>query len=111
MYNKDYEIPFFENIKAFFKKRNPIRIGELGIYQDALTIDMANDGVHTSRYTTFVKVKAVGIYDNLVEVEVVEITIMNSCNTHVDELIRANMPKYINPKYIKWEIKEQIANV
>jgi hypothetical protein len=111
MKQHDYEIPLFENIKALFKKRKHIRIGDVGIYQDALTIDMANDNIHTARYTTFVKVKAVAIFENLVEVEVVEVTIMNSCNENIDALIKANMPKYINPKYIKWEIKETVPNV
>jgi len=111
MHRTDYEIPLFENIKALFKKAKNIRIGDIGIYQDALTVDMANDGIHTARYTTFVKVKAVAIFEKLVEVEVVEVTIMNSCNENIDALIKANLPKYINPKYIKWEIKETVANV
>lgn len=111
MKEHDYEIPLFENLKALFKKRKHISIGDIGVYQDAFTVDMANDSIHTARYSIFVKVKAVAIFENLVEVEVVEITIMNSCNENIDALIKANMPKYINPKYIKWEIKEILSNV
>jgi len=102
---QDDDILLFENIKKLFKPKKPISVGDIGIYQDVLTIDTMNDGIHSLKYDIYTKVKALAIYENLVEIEIIEVSTINSCNDDVKSLINTNMPKYIKPKYIKWEVK------
>lgn len=91
-------------IFSFFKKKRIVRVGDVGIYKDVLSINTTNDGSHTMYYDIYAKVKAVGIYDNLIEVEVIEISTFNACSDDIMNLINSNMPKYIKPKLVKWEI-------
>lgn len=99
------EIVLFENIKRLFKRKKPICVGDIGIYQDVLCISTINDGTHSLNYDIYAKIKALAIYDNLIEIEIIDVTTLNACNEDVKTLIDTNMPKYIKPKYIKWEVK------
>ncbi|MEI6882219.1 MAG: hypothetical protein WCK82_12930 [Bacteroidota bacterium] len=102
--NKD--IVFFDNLKQLFKRKiNTISVGDIGIYHDVLSIGTFNDGNHALNYDIYAKIKALVIYENLIEIEVIDVVTLNACNEDVKRLIDTNMPKYINPKYIKWEIK------
>lgn len=101
------EIPFFDAITNLFKKKRVVKKGDMGIYKDVLTINTINDGTHTLYYDIYAKVEAVGIYDNLVEIKVIDVVTLNSCNQDITNLINANMPKYIKPKYIKWELEQK----
>ena len=104
--NPTLEDLFFDKLREIFKlKKKRISVGDLGVYQDVLSIDTINDGTHSLKYDIYTKVKAIAIYENLVEIEIIEISTINSCNQDVRELIDKNMPKYIHPKYIRWEIK------
>jgi hypothetical protein len=102
---KDDDILLFENIKKLFKPKKPISVGDIGIYQDVLTVNTINDGTHSLNYDIYAKVKALAIYDNLIEIEIIDVTTINACKEDVKNLIDSNMPKYIKPKYIKWEVK------
>jgi hypothetical protein len=101
--------PKFEQniITAIRKALKPhkISVGDIGIYQDVLTIDTINDGTHSLKCDIYIKIKAIAVYDNLVEVEVLDTFTLNTSQTDVENLIKANIPKYIKPKYIKWELK------
>ena len=99
------EIHLVDKIKNTFKKPRVIRVGDVGIYQDVLTVNTINDGTHSLYYDIYAKVKALAIYENLVEIEVLDVVTLNSCNQEIKSIIDTNMPKYIHPKYIKWEIK------
>jgi hypothetical protein len=104
--NPTLEDMFIDKLRDIFSlKKKKINVGDYGVYQDVLSIDTINDGTHSLKYDIYTKVKAVAIYQNLVEIEIVEIFTINSCNQDVRELIEKNMPKYIHPKYIRWEIK------
>jgi hypothetical protein len=99
---------FEQNIITIIKKAlNPhkIKVNDVGIYQDVLTIDTINDGTHSLKCDIYIKIKAIAVYDNLVEVEVLDTFTLNTSQTDVENLIKANIPKYIKPKYIKWEVK------
>ena len=100
------ESPVFEPLMNLFKKKRVVKTGDVGIYKDVLTISTINDGTHTLYYDIYAKVKAVGIYENLVEIEVIDVMTLNSCNQDITNLINANMPKYIKPKYVKWEVEQ-----
>ena len=103
MYDNDFNL--FDNIKKTFQPKRIISVGDIGIYQDVLTIDTIDDGTHTLKYDIYAKVRAKAIYENLVEIEVMDVITLNSCNQDIKGLVDANMPKYIKPKYVKWEVK------
>ena len=99
---------FEQNIITIIKKTlkpHKIKVNDVGIYQDVLTIDTINDGTHSLKCDIYIKIKAIAVYDNLVEVEVLDTFTLNTSQTDVENLIKANIPKYIKPKYIKWEVK------
>ena len=102
---QENDIVLFDNIKQLFKRKRQINVGDIGIYQDVLSISTLNDGTHSLNYDIYAKIKALAIYENLIEIEIIDVTTLNACNDEVKTLIDANMPKYIKPKYIKWEIK------
>jgi hypothetical protein len=86
-------------------KPQVVKVGDIGIYQDVLTIDTINDGTHSLKCDIYIKIQAVAVYENLIEVLVLDTFTLNTSQTDVKKLIEANIPKYIKPKYIKWEIK------
>lgn len=91
-------------LKRYFKPYK-VEVGDVGIYQDVLTIDTINDGTHSLKCDIYVKVKATSVFENLVEVEVMDTFTLNTSQTDVQNLIKANIPKYIKPKYIAWQKK------
>lgn len=102
-YDNDY--PLFNYFANLFKKKRNINVGEIGVYKDVLSTSTINDGTHTVYYDYFAKVRAKAIYDNLIEIEIISVDAMNSCNEEIKKLIDSNIPKYINPKYVKWEVQ------
>jgi len=91
--------------KSWFKPIIPIEKGDIGIYCDSLSFGTSNDGIQTVKYDIFTKVRTVGVYDELVEVEVVDVFTMNTTNDSIKDVVSSTIPKYIHPKYIKWEVK------
>lgn len=102
------ELPIIEFFQNLFKKKQPIRVGDIGIYQDVMTVNTINDGNHSLYYDIYAKISAVAIYHNLIEIKVIDVFTFNPSSHDVKELIDSNMPKYIHPKYIKWEVKESV---
>ena len=98
-------VVFFNYIKRLLIRPNTVKVGDIGIYQDVLSINTLNDDTHSLNYDIYAKVRALGIYKNLIEIEIIDVTILNACNEDVETLIDTNMPKYIKPKYVKWELK------
>jgi hypothetical protein len=89
-------------------KKREITVNDIGIYQDVLTINTLNEETHPLKFDVFAKVRAKSVFGSLVEIEVVEITVLNSCNDAIHSIISDNIPKYIKIKKIKWETKEYI---
>lgn len=106
---KDQELYLWESFKNLFKPKRKIKIGDIGIYQDVLNINTMNDGTHSMNYDMYIKVRAVGVYQNLVEIEVLHVMTTNSHHNEVKDLVQANIPKYIKPKYVKWEMSKEPA--
>jgi hypothetical protein len=94
---------FVEKVRRWLKPKRIIKVGDVGIYQDVLNINTMNDGTHSLNYDMYVKVKAVAIFENLVEIEVIDVMTTNSNHQEVRALVESNIPKYIKPKYVKWE--------
>ncbi len=100
---KDQEIMLWESIKNWFKPKRKVKRGDIGIYQDVLNVNTLNDGTHSMNYDMYIKVRAVAVFQNLVEIEVIHVMTTNSHHNEVKDLVNANIPKYIKPKYVKWE--------
>jgi hypothetical protein len=88
-----------------FKKEKPIKVGQIGIYQDVLTLLSHNDGSTPVRHDFYVKVKAIGVYGNLIEIEVIDFYSFNTIGDDFKRLIENNIPKYVLTKHIKWAVE------
>ena len=87
-----------------FKKKIKLHRGQLGVYQDKLAFYTYNESSDIIKHNIFIKVRIIEVYDQLVEVEVLDMTISDSANEDIINLIKNNMPKYVNPKIVKWQI-------
>lgn len=99
--NEDY-LKF--SMGRFFKKKITLYKGQLGVYQDKLAFYTYNEASDVIKHNIFIKVKIIEVYDQLVEVEVLDMTISDSANEDIINLIKNNIPKYVNPKIVKWQI-------
>lgn len=107
-YNNN-DVVFYNNMKAFFKsffiKPRCINVGDVGIFRNVFTFDTVNDDNHAVKYDVYLKVKALAVYEGLVEVEIIDVYTVNTCNQDIKTLIDSTMPKYVYPNAIKWEVK------
>jgi len=100
------ELSFFENLLLLFKhKTKIIKVGDIGIYQDIISVNTYNDGTNKIECKFSVKVKATGVFEKLVEIEIVGVFNTNNCDEHLDKMISSSIPKFVHPRYIKWELK------
>jgi len=96
---------FLRIYSQLFKSKPPVNTGDIGIYQDVLTIKTNNVETSSLYYDVFVKVSAEAVYQNLVEIKILDVFTINASNQNISELVNANIPKYINPNHIKWKLK------
>lgn len=95
-------------IDSFKKETKLISKGDYGIYNDELCLYMINDDNNNStiRHKIYAKIQVLGVYDNLVEIDIIgDINIPDSTSSELTNLISKNFPKYVHPKYVRWEIK------
>ena len=98
------EVMFLEKLRKIFSKPNKITKDQLGVYHDVWSISTRNETLHTIEYDIFVKVKAVEVYDNLIEVTVEDLQVSESVNEDILNIIKSSIPKYVVPKSVKWTI-------
>jgi hypothetical protein len=97
------ELITMKSFLKIFKKEKAIKVGQIGIYQDILTLSSYNDDATPVRHHIFVKIRAIGVYDNLIEIEVIDIYSFNTISNDFKAMAEKNIPKYVLSKYIKWE--------
>jgi hypothetical protein len=97
------EILFFGKLFNIFKRKHPIKKGQLGVYHDKLAFDTYNNGSDSLRHNIFVKVKILEVYDQLVEIEVLDFTVSDSASDDIINIVKHNMPKFVDPKMVKWQ--------
>ncbi len=103
--NRPVEVKFFAKLFKSFKRKPLVRKEQLGVYHYTLSIYADTKALHNVKYDIFVKVKALVVYNNLVEVECVgEPTINESVTPEMATIIRTSVPKYLEPDKVKWEI-------
>jgi len=100
------EESFFTRLNKVFKKKLNLVKGQLGVYHDKLAFYTENDGSDVIKHNIYVKIKIVEVYDELVEIEVLDFTISDSASQDIINLVKNNMPKYVNPRIVKWQIIE-----
>lgn len=100
------DISLLDKIKMLLGlKKRIINSGDIGVYQELLTVNTQNEATHSLYYDIYFKVRAKAVYDDLVEIEIVDTVILNSCSDEIKTLIDTNTPRYIHQKFIKWENK------
>lgn len=107
MIKQEYDISFVDKIRKLFKKPRQVLVGDLGIFHEVVSYGTRTDISHDLTYDVFAKIKAVEVYDNLVEIEVINLKISDSVSVDIVNLITNNFPKYINPKNINWIAKKE----
>ncbi len=105
---KDENNGFWKRIiNAVTNKLTTTRKGDVGIYCDELVLYSKNSDNDTLKHTYNAKIRVLGVYQNLVEIELVDdIRISDSTSDEITKLIQKNFPKFANPSSIKWEVKE-----
>jgi len=98
------DIFLFRKLRSKFKKENTIIKGQLGIYHYIWSCETNLENSQTFKYDVFVKIKAIEVYDNVIEVEILDMQINDSANEDVINIIKNNIPTYVNPKYVSWQI-------
>lgn len=100
------QTPFFSFFGKKTKSSKQIHVGDVGIYHDVLTYYNQNDTGDAVKHNVFTKVRVIEVYNDLVEVEVLHTEISESVNPCVAELAKTNLSRYVSPKNIKWQIKQ-----
>lgn len=102
------ETSVWELIKGlFYKQSQTLFKGQVGIYYYVWAMDTIHEDSHGMKYDIYAKVKIAEIYKDLVEVESVDIKVNDSASQEVVNIIKNNFPKYVNPKYVKWQLEKQ----
>lgn len=94
---------FLTRLGNIFRKQIPLTKGQLGVYHDKLAFCIENDGSDVIKHNIYVKVKIVEVYNQLVEIEVMDFGISDSASQEIINLVKNNMPRFVNPKLIKWQ--------
>lgn len=106
MIEQDNDIVFFRKIRNLFKRQKPIIKGQFGIYHYVWVFDTLNTNLKDVKCDVFVKVRAIEIYDHIVEVEVVDIHISGFTNDDIMKTIKSVSPRYVDPRMIQWQVIE-----
>ena len=106
MIKQEYDITIIDKIKRLFKKPKQVNVDDLGIFHEVISFGTRTDMSHDLIYDVFAKIKVVAVYDNLVEVQVINLKVSDSVSQDITNLITNNFPKYVNPKNVSWEVKK-----
>lgn len=104
MQRKDTKL--WDWLTTLFCKPQELYKGQVGIYYYVVAIDTIHEDSHGMKYDIHAKVKIVEIYKDLVEVELVDLKINDSASQEVINIVKNNFAKYVNPKYVKWQLKQ-----
>lgn len=102
--NRNDEFNFFKILFKRVKPSKPIKPEQLGIYHYTWCCDTLNDESQGLCYDVYSKVKCLNVYEDLVEIELIDMKINDSASPIIVDLIKNNFPSYLNPKFIKWQI-------
>lgn len=86
-----------------FEKPKIIQKGQNGIYEYKWAVSTINEASNDHVYNVFVKIKALHIYDGLVEVELLDLKVFEPLTDNILQIIKEQFNNYIESKYIQWE--------
>ncbi len=104
MNKQENDIALFNWFRKRFKKSKYVTKGQLGIYNYIWACDTIHEDSSGFKFDINAKIKVLETYEDVVEVEVLDIKINDSASQDIINIITKNFPKYIDPKYIKWQI-------
>lgn len=88
----------------WFNKEPKVFKDQLGICKYTWGTDtQLSNSDNSQKYNVYAKVKAIHVYDNLVEVELLELKVFDSINDDILAIIKAEFHKIIDPRDINWE--------
>ena len=108
MVNHEFDVTIIEKIRRWWKAPRVINVGDLGIFHEVVSFGTRVDVSNDLTYDVYAKIRAVEVYDNLVEIEVINIKISDSVSQDIVNLITNNFPKYVNPKTVSWQLQKDI---
>jgi len=100
------QTPFFGFFGKKTKSLKKINVGDVGIYHDVLTYYNQNDTGDAVKHNIFTKVRVLEVYQDLVEVEILHTEISDTVDPCVAQLAKINISRYVSPKNVKWQIKQ-----
>lgn len=101
--NNSSLVKWFKNLR---KKSREIKKGDVGVYHDILSLRTLTEEQQPLHCDFYVKVVAVNVFEDLIEIEIQDIKTIDSTNQEVVALIKSMIPKYLKPKYINWIIND-----
>src|ERR1035437_411635 len=104
------EIVFIEKIRNLFRRKRKVNDGDLGVFEDTLTFTSIGNTSRAVHYDIFVKVKCIQSYDDLVEVEVLDVTISESASEDTCKFIKHDNLRYLKPSKVKWQTENKNDN-
>ena len=93
----------FTRIKNLFKRKRKVKVGDLGVYHDVCGY-IPIGSTRNKYYDVYIKVKAVEVYENLIEIEVIDVKISESDEMLI--LIKQHNIKYLQPSEVQWQVNE-----
>lgn len=99
------DMPAMRWLKNIFVKPRQISAGDMGIYHYIWGCDTFHEDSYGLKYDVYAKIKSLDVYESLIEIEALDIKINDSASTEIQNIIKNNFPKYVNPKYVKWQLK------
>lgn len=98
----DNDVILFSWFRNLFKKKRIVEVGDLGVYHDICGY-IPLGSTRNIHYDVYIKVEAIEVYENLVEVKVLDTKIHESedmCN-----FIKHDNIKYLKPSDVQWKLK------
>lgn len=98
-------------LKKFFNKEPEVYKGQLGVCKYTWGTDTRlKNSDNSQQYNVYAKVEAVHVYDNLVEVKMIDLEVFDSINENILDIIKAEFNTFVDPRDINWEKYENNIN-
>ena len=98
--------PFFLDFATSrFGKKQKIQKGDLGVILDVLQIHTQDNTADAIKHNVFIKIEVLEVYEDLVEVKIVDVIMSDSANECVVDLVKNGLSKFMTTKNVKWQIK------
>jgi len=94
---------FIKRLIKRFKKPLDVKVGDVGVFQDVLTFYTSNQHADVTRHSVFTKIEVVEVFEELVEVKILDMEVANIAPVSFLEMAKASNTKYLDPRLINWK--------